>query len=49
MMYLGTGAEILRDNTNIHVLNKRGHDNGVSIEYAKTLQGLNLKKIIQNL
>ena len=35
----GTGAELLRDNTNIHVLNKRGHDNGVTIEYAKNLTG----------
>ena len=35
----GTGAELLRDNTNIHVLNKRGHDNSVTIEYAKNLTG----------
>lgn len=35
----GTGAEILRDNENIHVLNKRGHDNGVTIEYGKNLEG----------
>ena len=40
----GTGAEILRDNTNIHVLNKRGHDNGVSIEYAKNLTGFELEE-----
>lgn len=30
----GSGAEILRDNENIHVLNKRGNDNGVVIEYG---------------
>lgn len=36
----GTGAEILRDNTNIHVLTRRGRDNDVSIEYRKNLTGL---------
>ncbi|EGT3614918.1 MBL fold metallo-hydrolase [Clostridium perfringens] len=35
----GTGAEILRDNENIHVLNRRGHDNGITIEYGKNLDG----------
>lgn len=35
----GTGAEILRDNENIHVLNRRGHDNNVVIEYGKNLEG----------
>ena len=40
----GTGAEILRDNTNIHILNKRGYDNGVSIEYAKNLTGFELEE-----
>lgn len=35
----GTGAEILRDNKNFHVLKKRGHDNGVSIEYGVNLTG----------
>ena len=40
----GTGAEILRDNTNIYVYNKRGDDNGVSIEYAKNLTGLELEE-----
>ncbi|HAT4108327.1 TPA: MBL fold metallo-hydrolase [Clostridium perfringens] len=35
----GTGAELLRDNTTIKVLNKRGHDNGVTIEYKKNLTG----------
>lgn len=39
-----TGAEILRDNTNIHVLNKRGHDNSVTIEYAKNLTGFELEE-----
>lgn len=38
----GTGAEILRDNENIHVLNKRGHDNDVVIEYGKNLTGIEL-------
>lgn len=33
----GTGAEILRDNTNFHVLNRRGRDNGVHISYAKNM------------
>ncbi len=40
----GTGAEILRDNTNIYVYNKRGNDNGVSIEYAKNLTGFELQE-----
>lgn len=40
----GTGAEILRDNENIHVLNKRGHDNGVTIEYRKNLTGFELEE-----
>ena len=38
----GTGAELLRDNENIHVLNRRGHDNGVTIEYSKNLTGLDI-------
>lgn len=37
----GIGAEILRDNENIHVLNRRGHDNNVTIEYGKNLTGFN--------
>ena len=37
----GTGAEILRDNESIHVLNRRGHDNSVTIEYGKNLTGFN--------
>ena len=40
----GTGAEILRDNTNIYVYNKRGNDNEVSIEYAKNLTGFELQE-----
>ena len=36
----GTGAEIKRDNYDFYVLNKRGHDNDVTIEYAKNLTGL---------
>ncbi|MBP3929469.1 MAG: phage tail protein, partial [Peptostreptococcaceae bacterium] len=40
----GTGAEILRDNENVHVLNKRGHDNSVSIEYKKNLTGFELEE-----
>ena len=40
----GTGAEILRDNTDIHVLNKRGNDNGVTIEYSKNLTGFELEE-----
>lgn len=39
----GAGAEILRDNKNVYVLNKRGHDNGVTIEYAKNMTGLNIE------
>ncbi|SCI46198.1 Phage-related protein [uncultured Clostridium sp.] len=40
----GTGSEILRDNINIHVLNKRGHDNDVTIEYRKNLTGFELEE-----
>ena len=40
----GTGAEILRDNENIHVLNKRGYDNEVTIEYKKNLTGFELEE-----
>ena len=35
----GNGAELLRDNENIHILNKRGYDNSVTIEYKKNLTG----------
>lgn len=45
----GTGAEILRDNTDIHVLNSRGHDNGVTIEYGKNLTGFELSEDTTNL
>lgn len=40
----GTGAEILRDNTDIHVLNRRGRDNDVVIEYRKNLTGLEVEE-----
>ena len=40
----GTGAELLRDNENIHILNKRGHDNSVTIEYRKNLTGFELEE-----
>lgn len=45
----GTGAEILRDGKNIHVLNKRGHDNGVTIEYGKNLTGFELTVDLEGL
>lgn len=40
----GTGAEVLRNNHHIYVYNKRGNDNGVSIEYAKNLTGFELQE-----
>ena len=40
----GKGAEILRDNYDFHVLNKRGHDNDVVIEYASNLTGLDYEE-----
>ena len=40
----GNGAEILRDNENIHVLNRRGYDNEVTIEYRKNLTGFELEE-----
>lgn len=40
----GNGAEILRDNYDFYVLNKRGTDNGVTIEYANNLTGLNYEE-----
>ena len=45
----GTGAEILRDNTDIHVLNRRGRDNDVTIEYRKNLTGLEVEEDITDL
>ena len=39
----GTGAEILRDNYDFHVLNSRGHDNDVTIEYGKNLKDINFE------
>ena len=40
----GNGAEILRDNENIHVLNRRGNDNEVTIEYRKNITGFELEE-----
>lgn len=40
----GTGAEILRDNETISVLNSRGNDNLVTIEYRKNLTGFELEE-----
>jgi phage minor structural protein len=45
----GNGAELLRDNENIHILNKRGHDNEVTIEYRKNLTGFELEEDITDL
>lgn len=45
----GTNPEILRDNTDIHVLNQRGRDNGVSVEYRKNLTGFELETNDENL
>ena len=45
----GNGAEILRDNENIHVLNRRGNDNAVTIEYRKNLTGFELEEDTTNL
>ena len=45
----GTGAEILRDGTNIHVLNKRGHDNEVIIEFGKNLTDFVLERDLTDL
>lgn len=40
----GTGAELLRDNEKISVLNRRGNDNLVTIEYKKNLTGFELEE-----
>lgn len=45
----GTGAEILRDNKNFRILNKRGHDNSVTIEYGKNLTGFELTVDLEGL
>ena len=45
----GTGAEIYRNNKEFHVLNKRGHDNGVTIEYGKNLTDFVLDVDLSNL
>ena len=40
----GNGAELLRDNENIHVLNNRGEDNNVFIEYRKNLTDISVEE-----
>lgn len=40
----GTGAELLRDNYNISILNKRGLDNGITIEYRKNMTGIEVEE-----
>ena len=40
----GNGAEILRDNESISVLNRRGNDNEVTIEYRKNITGFELEE-----
>lgn len=40
----GNGAELLRDNENIHVLNSRGEDNNVFIEYRKNLTDISVEE-----
>lgn len=45
----GNGAEIYRNHKEIHVLNRRGNDNGVVIEYGKNLLGLDLEVSLEGL
>lgn len=40
----GNGAEILRDNFNIHVLNRRGKDDNVLIAYKKNMTGIEIEE-----
>ena len=40
----GNGAEILRDNFNIHVLQRRGEDDNVLIAYRKNVTGLEIEE-----
>lgn len=40
----GTGAEVLRDNYDFHVLDHRGRDNDVVVEYASNLTGLDYEE-----
>lgn len=40
----GNGAEILRDNFNIHVLVRRGKDDNVLIAYKKNLEGIEIEE-----
>lgn len=40
----GNGAEILRDNFDIHVLNRRGKDDNVLIAYKKNMLGIEIEE-----
>ena len=40
----GNGAEILRDNFNIHVLQRRGEDDNVLISYKKNMTGIEIEE-----
>lgn len=40
----GNGAEILRDNFNIHVLSRRGKDDNVLIAYKKNMVGIEIEE-----
>ena len=40
----GNGAEILRDNFDIHVLNRRGKDQNVLIAYKKNMTGIEIEE-----
>lgn len=40
----GNGAELLRDNENIHVLSNRGEDNNVFVEYRKNLTDIEVEE-----
>lgn len=45
----GTGAEILRDNENLYVLNRRGHDNDAVISYGDNLTGFDCEEDLTEL
>lgn len=45
----GNGAELLRDNKNIHLLKSRGEESEVLISYKKNLTGLEAEEDTQNL
>ena len=40
----GNGAELLRDNFDIHVLNRRGEDDNVLIAYKKNITGIEIEE-----